>query len=93
MIYKDNILICVISKRVIRRIVGHMELNGLDREIHKLLNSWNLDLFSVLFDKEKIVCPQWYNIAQVDIIGNRVGIQILELLKDAMTSGMVRYSE
>lgn len=83
-------MICVISKRVIQRAIYQIELNGFHKLLIKNLTS---DLFNVLYDKEKIIYPQWNNIVQAYMIANRVEIQILKLFKDAMISGIMRYSE
>lgn len=91
-IYKNHTVVCIVSKKTLQRIINQIEQNGFDDPTRILFNTLDIDLFRVLFDEEKVICPQWYNFGQMDMIENRVAIKILDLFKNAIFSGLVRYS-
>lgn len=93
LIYKDHLLVCIVSKKALRRIMDQIEQNGFNDTTRKLFNTLNIDLFRILFEKEARLYPQWYNFGQMDMLDNLVAIEILKLFNEAMTTGSVRYSE
>jgi len=92
LIYENQILLSIVSKKNIQRVIQTIELDGINDYIRVLFDEWGLNnLFNQLINNAKIDYPQWYNFGQFDMLNNIVEKIIFELLKNSIHSSLIRY--